>query len=79
MEGIVFTLVAPVNPLLASSRAKYLERKYFRVNINQGKYLKRKYFRENINQGKYLKRNYFRENIKGNFGRKIAEKNTNRG
>ena len=64
MEGIVFTLVAPVNPLLASSRAKYLERKYFR---------------ENINQGKYLKRKYFRENIKGNFGRKIAEKNTNRG
>ena len=64
MEGIVFTLVAPVNPLLASSRAKYLERKYFR---------------ENINQGKYLKRKYFRENFKGNFGRKIAEKNTNRG
>ena len=63
MEGIVFTLVAPVNPLLASSRAKYLERKYFR---------------ENINQGKYLEGKYFRENIKGNFGRKIAEKDTNR-
>jgi len=56
MEGIVFTLVAPVNPLLASPRAKYLERKYFRENIKEGKYLERKYIKENIKQGKFLGR-----------------------